>query len=83
LRPSAIANANSSFTIFSHPSREISLRLSATARCLHVLYAGVEVLDVLADDDDVQLAAREGGLDAGQLSNRPYVAVRLEPRAKA
>src|SRR6266446_10298560 len=49
---------------------------------LHVLDARVQVLDVLADDDDVELAAGEGGLHSWQLTDWPDVAVRLEQGAK-
>src|SRR6267142_4154432 len=49
---------------------------------LHVLDARVQVLDVLADDDDVELAAGEGGLHTWQLTDWSDVAVRLEQGAK-
>ena len=52
------------------------------AGSLHVLDSGVEILDVLADDDDVEVAPRESSLDPGKLANRTYVAVRLEECAK-
>src|SRR5882672_6076883 len=49
---------------------------------LHVLDARVQILDVLADDHDVEHAAGEGGLHSWQLTDRPDVAVRLEQGAK-
>src|SRR6202051_2385282 len=52
------------------------------ARRLHVLDAGVEIFDVLADDDDVELSPGKGGLNSGQLPNRPNVAVGLEEGAE-
>jgi hypothetical protein len=49
---------------------------------LHVLDASVQVLDVLPDEDDVELPAAEGGLDAGKLAHRADVAEGLEESAE-
>src|SRR5262245_21635672 len=45
---------------------------------LQVFDAGVEVLDVLTDDDEVDAATAVGGRDAGQLADGPDVAVGFE-----
>src|SRR6266550_1029196 len=52
------------------------------AGSLEVLDAGVKILDVLADDDDVELTTGECRLHPGQLADGSDVAVRLEQRAK-
>ena len=48
------------------------------ARGLHVLDAGVEVLDVLSDHDEIDATAAVGRLHAGELTDRPDVRVGLE-----
>src|SRR6185436_7368059 len=65
------------------PFARDQLEALGDARRLHVLDAGVQILDVLADDDDVQLAAGERGLNAGQLAHGTDVAVRLEQCAQS
>ena len=60
VRPSARASSNARRTIFSQPLREMSLRRLRDAGRLHVLDAGVEVLDVLADDHEVDASAEYG-----------------------
>ena len=52
------------------------------AGSLHVLDAGVEVLDILADDNDVESATCECGLNSGQLADGADVAVSLEEGAQ-
>ena len=49
---------------------------------LHVLDAGVQVLDVLADDDHVDALARVAGGHARQLARGADVGVRLEELAQ-
>ena len=73
-----MANANASLTIFSQPFARDQLEALGDAGRLHVLDAGVEVFDVLADDDDIEIATGECGLHAGKLADRADVAVRLE-----
>ena len=51
-------------------------------RRLHVLDAGVQVLDVLADDDHVDALARVAGGHAGELARGADVGVRLEELAQ-
>jgi hypothetical protein len=52
------------------------------ARRLHVLDAGIDVLDILADHDEVDPPAGEGRPDAGQFPHRADIAVHLEGLAK-
>ena len=63
LRPSlrAYSNANRD-DLLASPSRVIELQRLRDARRLHVLDAGVEVLDVLADDDQVDARGRSTGV---------------------
>ncbi len=68
--------------IFSLPLRRDHLEALRDVRRLHVLDAGVEVLDVLADDDHVDALARVAGGDAGQLARGPDVGVGLEQLAQ-
>ena len=82
LRPSDRANSNASRTIFSQPLRADQLQALGDARRLHVLDAGVEVFDVLADDDQVDAAAAVGRGHAGQFADRADVAVGLEQLAQ-
>ena len=56
-RPSARGELEGKPAIFSEPLRVMSLSALGHARRLHVLDAGVEVLDVLAHDDEVDAAA--------------------------
>src|SRR5687768_4571567 len=49
---------------------------------LHVLDAGVEVLHVLADDDDVEIAAGKGRVNSRELADGTQVPESLEQRAQ-
>ncbi len=49
---------------------------------LHVLDAGVEILDVFANDDDVEVAAGEWSVHAGELADGPEISEGLEKRSK-
>ena len=61
-------------------SRDDLERLRDSGR-LHVLDAGVEILDVLADDDDVEVAPGERRVDARQLADGSQVSECFEERA--
>src|SRR5207248_191623 len=90
-----LSRAMNAFAAFGNGKRKRQLYdlLTALARdqlqplgnagCLHVLDAGVEVLDILPDDYDVELAPCERGLDAGELAHRSNVAVSLEEGAQS
>ena len=52
------------------------------AGALHMLDAGIEVLDVLPHDHEVDATAREGGADAGQFPHRADIAVELKKLAE-
>src|SRR5689334_20624064 len=58
------------------------LQTLGNARRLHVLDAGVEILDIFTNDDNVERATGEGSLHAGQLAYGSNVAVGLEQCAQ-
>ena len=82
VRPSARANSNGQpHDLLAALARD-HLQALRDARRLHVLDAGVEILDVLADHDQVDAAAGVGRGDAGELTRGADVGVRLEQLAQ-
>ena len=82
LRPSLRANSNANRAIFSASLHADQLQALGHARRLHVLDAGVEVLDVLPDHHEVDAPTGVRGRDARQLADRADVRVGLEQLAE-
>ena len=82
VRPSARANSKREPDDLLAALARDELEALRDAGRLHVLDARVEVLDVLADDDEVDAAARVRRGDARQLAGGADVAVRLEQLAE-
>ena len=78
VRCSLRAYSKANRAIFSQPLHRDQLERLGDAGRLHVLDPGVEILDVLPDDHEVDAAAAVGGLHPGQLADGADVRVGLE-----